>query len=353
GVDRARSPMARLLPIARPDAALRLSEDRPADPAVAGAARALGAEVAPAPRAARSLARHVPGRDDRRNAPRSGVGRAVRCDDARVRRADQLQHAQSGAGSGGGRADLAGGGPADDRRHARPDRGLSARSSARQRGSGRLRPAPRLRRRARRRARAVRVLFRALSCKDGGHMNIQEQVDRLIDTRPGKELLSFTHDERAYRINDFIHRSGGTSASYLLVSSAGRVIVNTVMGWEPPHHNALFDGICSEPTPYVITTQGHVDHVGGVALFREPGTRYVAQAMNQACQADDARIARFRAGTALLWFGQLGGMIGEFARKYPGAALGQDRPVPDITFESRLAPRVGAPRRAHSPAARR
>ena len=56
------------------------------------------------------------------------------------------------------------------------------------------------------------------------------------------------------------------------------------MGWEAPHHKHLFDAICSGPTPYVITTQGHVDHVGGVALFREPGTRYVAQAMNQACR---------------------------------------------------------------------
>ena len=50
-------------------------------------------------------------------------------------------------------------------------------------------------------------------------MSMQDQVDRLIDTRPGKELLSFAHDERAYRVNDFIHRSGGTSASYLLVST--------------------------------------------------------------------------------------------------------------------------------------
>ena len=119
------------------------------------------------------------------------------------------------------------------------------------------------------------------------------------------------------------------------------MIVNTGMGWEAPHHKHLFDAICPGPTPYLITTQGHVDHVGGVALFREPGTRYVAQAMNPACQADDARIARFRTGTALLWFGQLGGLIGEFARRYPGAATGQDRPVPDLTFEQRLALRVG------------
>ena len=167
-------------------------------------------------------------------------------------------------------------------------------------------------------------------------MSIQDQVDRLIDTRPGKQLLSFAHDERAFRINDFIHRSSGTSASYLIATDAGRVIVNTGMGWEAPHHKRLFDAILPGPTPYIITTQGHVDHV-----FREPGTRYVAQAMNPACQADDARIARFRTGTALIWFGQLGGMIGEFARRYPGAARGQDRPVPDLTFESRLGLRVG------------
>jgi glyoxylase-like metal-dependent hydrolase (beta-lactamase superfamily II) len=170
---------------------------------------------------------------------------------------------------------------------------------------------------------------------------IEDQVDRLIDTRPGKELLSFAHDERAFRVNDFIYRSAGTSASYLIVTDAGRVIVNTGMGWEAPHHRHLFAPICKGPTPYIVTTQGHVDHVGGVALFREPETRYVAQAMNPTCQADDARIARFRTGTALIWFGQLAGMIGEFARRYPGEAKGQDRPVPDLTFESRLGLRVG------------
>jgi glyoxylase-like metal-dependent hydrolase (beta-lactamase superfamily II) len=172
-------------------------------------------------------------------------------------------------------------------------------------------------------------------------MSIQDQVDRLIDTRPGKELLSFVHDEKAHRVNDFIYRSAGTSASYMLVTDAGRVIVNTGMSYEAPHHKALFAPICPGPTPYIITTQGHVDHVGGVSLFREPGTRYVAQANNPSCQADDARIMRFRAGTAMLWFGQLARIIGDFARRYPGQALPQETAVPDLLFESRLALRVG------------
>jgi alkyl sulfatase BDS1-like metallo-beta-lactamase superfamily hydrolase len=172
-------------------------------------------------------------------------------------------------------------------------------------------------------------------------VNLDAQVDRLIDERPGKELLIPAYDDPAFRIADFLYRSGGTSASYLLVTGAGRVIVNTGMGFEAPHHKAVFDAICPGPTPYIVTTQAHVDHVGGVALFREPGTRYVAHAANPACQAEDARIAGLRRGTALLWFPNLLPVIRELERKYPGVARGQDTPVPDLAFDRRLSLRVG------------
>jgi len=173
-------------------------------------------------------------------------------------------------------------------------------------------------------------------------VSIEREVDRLIDERPGRELLDPVYDDPALRIHDFIYRSAGTSASYLLATGAGRVIVNTGMGFEAPHHKRVFDAICPGPTPYIVTTQGHVDHVGGVALFREPDTRYVAQANNPACQADDARLARFRAGTALTWFPQLPSRMRDIAAREPGAAARQDVPTPDLLFESRLALRAGA-----------
>ncbi len=172
-------------------------------------------------------------------------------------------------------------------------------------------------------------------------MSVQDEVDRLIDERPGRELLHPDYDEKAVAFNAFIFRSAGCSASYMLVSGSERVIVNTGMGWEAPHHKQLFDAIHAGPTPFIITTQGHVDHVGGVSLFREPGTRYVAQANSPACQADDARLLRFRAGTAMRWFPQLPARIGEFAERYPGVSKGQDTPSPDVTFEKRMALRVG------------
>jgi len=170
---------------------------------------------------------------------------------------------------------------------------------------------------------------------------IDAAVDRLIDERPGKELMAPAYDDPAHPVADFIFRSGGTTAAYMLVTDAGRVIVNTGMGYEAVHHKRVFDAVCPGPTPYIVTTQAHVDHVGGVGLFREPDTRYVAQSNNQACQHDDERIAAFRLRTAAVWFDVSGARAREIAKQNPGVPMRQDKPVPDITFDERLALRVG------------
>ncbi len=166
-------------------------------------------------------------------------------------------------------------------------------------------------------------------------------VDRLIDERPGKELLTPVYDDPAHALTDFLYRSGGTTAAYMLVSDAGRVIVNTGLGYEAPHHKRVFDAVCPGPTPYIVTTQAHVDHVGGVGLFREAGTQYVAQANNQACQHDDERIASLRLQTAGIWFDVSGRRAREIAAENPGVPMRQDRPVPDVTFDDRLELSVG------------
>jgi alkyl sulfatase BDS1-like metallo-beta-lactamase superfamily hydrolase len=166
-------------------------------------------------------------------------------------------------------------------------------------------------------------------------------VDRLIDERPGKELLTPVYDDPAYPVTGYLYRSGGTTAAYMIVTEAGRVIVNTGMGYEAPHHKRVFDAVCPGPTPYVVTTQAHVDHVGGVGLFKEQGTRYVAQANNRACQHDDERIADLRLRTAAIWFDVSGRRAREIAAENPGVAMRQDKPVPDVTFDRRLGIRVG------------
>jgi glyoxylase-like metal-dependent hydrolase (beta-lactamase superfamily II) len=168
-------------------------------------------------------------------------------------------------------------------------------------------------------------------------VNIEERVDHLIDTRPGKELLTPAYDDPAYSVVDgLVYRSGGTTASYMVLTDGGRVIVNTGMGYEAPHHKRVFDAIRPGPTHYIITTQGHVDHVGGVDLFRDPDTTYVAQVNNAACQSDDRRIRGLRMRTAGIWFGTLGADAVRIAEQNPGVSMRQSQPTPDLTFEKRL-----------------
>ncbi len=165
---------------------------------------------------------------------------------------------------------------------------------------------------------------------------IAEQVDDLIDTRPGKELLRPVYDDPAHPVAEGIYRSAGCTAAYMLLTDNGRVIVNTGMGFEAPHHKRVFDAVRPGPTHTIVTTQGHVDHLGGVDLFKEAGTVYVAQENNQACQADDARIRSLRMRTAGIWFDTLGTDARRIARENPGVSMHQSEPVPDVTVGERL-----------------
>ena len=168
-------------------------------------------------------------------------------------------------------------------------------------------------------------------------MNIQQQVDHLIDTRPGKELLTAVYDDPAVPMVDgLVYRSGGNTAAYLLLTDSGRVIVNTGMGYEAPHHKRVFDAIRPGPTHHIITTQAHVDHVGGVDLFKEPGTTYIAQVNNPACQADDSRIQGLRMRTAGIWFDLLATDAKRIYKENPGVSMAQSTPAPDVLFDRYL-----------------
>ncbi|MBW2396639.1 MAG: MBL fold metallo-hydrolase, partial [Deltaproteobacteria bacterium] len=105
-------------------------------------------------------------------------------------------------------------------------------------------------------------------------------------------------------INEFIYLSEGNSNAFLIVTSEGRIVINTGMGFEAPMHKAYFDSVDSGPVRYVIFTQGHVDHVGGSDLFVEEGTEVVAHAHNPAHQAEDALIAGIRARRSYFAFAE-------------------------------------------------
>lgn len=170
-----------------------------------------------------------------------------------------------------------------------------------------------------------------------------DRVRQLVEHRPGFFAVRAAHAARACRITESIWQSDGLSNAYLVVTGAGRVIINTGMGFEAPVHKRAFDAVCPGPTPVILLTQGHVDHVGGVALFREAGTQLVAQRNLAQCQRDDQRIKPIREAQARIWFSDALAAAGG-----NGSAGGvpplQDVPVADLSFDDHHAFELGGKR---------
>lgn len=167
----------------------------------------------------------------------------------------------------------------------------------------------------------------------------------LYRSRPGGFDLKPASQPQARRINDFIYLSEGFSNSFLVVTGEGRVVINTGMGFEAPVHKRNFDAVDSGPIRYILLTQGHVDHVGGVDFFREQGTEIVAQTNNPAHQAEDALLQPFRTARSAFAFDQsVAKGVRDSQREFTGTVPQQARPKPTIAFEDRYAFELGGRR---------
>ena len=145
-------------------------------------------------------------------------------------------------------------------------------------------------------------------------------------------------DTGCARINDFIVMSEGNSNVYLIETPAGGILINSGMGFEAPVHRHNLGKFSDVPIRYLVTTQGHVDHVGGVQYFRDlhPGLVYIAQAGNPEHQEYDARLQAFRSARAAFRFqDDFRAVFERYAAAGYVAINPQDRPTPDVLFEKR------------------
>ena len=106
------------------------------------------------------------------------------------------------------------------------------------------------------------------------------------------------------RINEFIVMSEAFSNAYLIETPEGCVQLNAGMGMEAPVIEANFREFTDVPVHTLIFTQGHVDHVGGTAYFRDknPGLRVIATDKFTEHQAYDTRLANFRGNRSAFAF---------------------------------------------------
>jgi glyoxylase-like metal-dependent hydrolase (beta-lactamase superfamily II) len=167
-------------------------------------------------------------------------------------------------------------------------------------------------------------------------------VEPIYQSRPGADAMLPASAEHAEEVAPGIWCSPGLTNSYLLTTSDGRVVVNTGMGFEGPVHRANFDAVDSSPVRYILITQGHYDHVGGLDTLRDPGTKVVAQANWELWRDDNERLLPYRANrSAFAFSGKLAGGIAKIQQRFGKKLPPQSTATADIVVDDRLALTVG------------
>jgi alkyl sulfatase BDS1-like metallo-beta-lactamase superfamily hydrolase len=161
-------------------------------------------------------------------------------------------------------------------------------------------------------------------------------------SRPGADALAPASAEHAEEVAPGIWCSPGLSNAYLLTTDDGRVVVNTGMGFESQVHRSNFDAVDDSPIRYIIVTQGHYDHVGGLDTVRDPGTEVIAQANWRSWRDDNERLLGYRAGRSAFAFSDklahgIAAIQQRFGKKLPAQA---DHSA-DIEVDDTLAVTVG------------
>src|SRR4051794_40157594 len=81
----------------------------------------------------------------------------------------------------------------------------------------------------------------------------------------------------AVKITNEIYQAVGFGNTYMVVTPAGNVIIDTSSAAPARLHIKLLKEKSSAPVKYIILTHAHGDHTGGVPLWKEPGTQIIAQ----------------------------------------------------------------------------
>ena len=84
-------------------------------------------------------------------------------------------------------------------------------------------------------------------------------------------------NERPVKINDAIFMVPASGNVYLVKTPAGDVVIDTALAEIAGEVKKIFDSESHGSVKYIILTHAHADHIGGISLWKEPGTQIIAQ----------------------------------------------------------------------------
>jgi alkyl sulfatase BDS1-like metallo-beta-lactamase superfamily hydrolase len=151
-----------------------------------------------------------------------------------------------------------------------------------------------------------------------------------------KDLFEWGKDQKkALRVHDAIYQAIGFGNSFMVVTRAGNVVVDTSAATHASRHKKLLQAEDAGPVRYIVLTHGHADHTGGMQLWKEPGTQIVAQAQHVEFMNYQKRLEGFFARRNAAQFARPVAKVGPWAGNY-GATI-----EPTILFDDHYSFEVG------------
>ena len=83
--------------------------------------------------------------------------------------------------------------------------------------------------------------------------------------------------DTAVKVAEHVYAVFGGSNSYLVTTPQGNVLVDTCNPPDAPACYEILRRVSKAPVKYIILTHAHWDHTGGVSLWKEAGTKVIAQ----------------------------------------------------------------------------
>ncbi|MGH9834471.1 MAG: MBL fold metallo-hydrolase [Blastocatellia bacterium] len=90
-----------------------------------------------------------------------------------------------------------------------------------------------------------------------------------MPTNPVNLVRLGQDQKKATKVNDAIFQAIGFGNSFMVVTEAGNVIIDTSMPFNAALHKRLLQAENAGPIKYIILTHAHGDHTGGVSAWKQ------------------------------------------------------------------------------------
>src|SRR5262247_3386481 len=106
--------------------------------------------------------------------------------------------------------------------------------------------------------------------------------------------LSAGQDQKkALKFGEAIYQAIGFGNTFMVVTEAGNVIIDTSMPFNAARHKQLLHAENAGPVKYIILPHAHGDHTGGVPAWKQPDTKIIAQKNHEELRHYQARLNGF------------------------------------------------------------